>query len=171
MNCESSVVVLFVHLFIWLQPFCFKKQSKAQYHTIGVTRTKPGRGEHDICYLIHVCYEGDPTDSMSCSDKIAKCNVLGIVDCRQLSAIKSFLFYFEPSFFFRSFLMNIINQSWFSYPGIQGSLLSQLISPIYLSSIIIGDAFSPIAARRSLCERIQSIQCMFAFFFVVWLFW
>ncbi|XP_065560065.1 tRNA-specific adenosine deaminase 1-like isoform X2 [Artemia franciscana] len=35
-----------------------------QYHVIGVLRTKPGRG--------------DPTLSMSCSDKIAKWNLLGV---------------------------------------------------------------------------------------------
>ena len=38
-------------------------QSGSGYHTVGVLRTKPGRG--------------DPTLSMSCSDKIMKWNVLG----------------------------------------------------------------------------------------------
>ena len=40
------------------------KEKGANYHTLGVLRTKPGRG--------------DPTISMSCSDKIAKWLVLGI---------------------------------------------------------------------------------------------
>ena len=40
------------------------KEKGVSYHVTGVTRTKPGRG--------------DPTKSMSCSDKIAKWNVLGI---------------------------------------------------------------------------------------------
>jgi len=39
------------------------RQSGSGYHTVGVLRTKPGRG--------------DPTLSMSCSDKIMKWNVLG----------------------------------------------------------------------------------------------
>ena len=40
------------------------KEKGVAYHVTGVVRTKPGRG--------------DPTTSMSCSDKIAKWLVLGI---------------------------------------------------------------------------------------------
>lgn len=40
------------------------KEAGVNYHSVGALRTKPGRG--------------DPTISMSCSDKIAKWLVLGI---------------------------------------------------------------------------------------------
>jgi tRNA-specific adenosine deaminase 1 len=40
------------------------KEKGVNYHILGVSRTKPGRG--------------NPTKSMSCSDKIAKWSILGI---------------------------------------------------------------------------------------------
>ena len=71
------------------------------YHTIGVLRTKPGRG--------------DPTLSMSCSDKIMKWNILGC----------------------------------------QGALLSHfMMSPIYLSSVVLGRCpCDVLALRRGIYER------------------
>ncbi|CAI2201086.1 15072_t:CDS:2, partial [Funneliformis geosporum] len=60
---------------------------RIDYDSLGVLRTKPGR------------VDSEPTLSMSCSDKIAQWNVVGL----------------------------------------QSALLSELISPIYLSSIVVGD--------------------------------
>ncbi|KAK2578467.1 hypothetical protein KPH14_011636 [Odynerus spinipes] len=74
------------------------------YHITGPLRTKPGRG--------------DPTLSLSCSDKMAKWNMIGV----------------------------------------QGSLLSLLISQIKLESITIGGGcpFSLEAMERGLCKRFSS---------------
>lgn len=79
-----------------------KKLPGTEYHVVGVVRTKPGRG--------------DPTLSVSCSDKILRWNCVGI----------------------------------------QGALLSLLIYPIYLSTIIIGsheNLYSEEALRRAVVER------------------
>ena len=75
------------------------------YHTIGVLRTKPGRG--------------DPTLSMSCSDKIMKWNILGC----------------------------------------QGALLSHfMMSPIYLSSVVLGRCpCDVLAVRRGIYERALTV--------------
>ncbi|CAJ0642228.1 15860_t:CDS:10 [Entrophospora sp. SA101] len=84
------------------------RRGRMDYKSIGVLRTKPGRAD------------SEPTLSMSCSDKLAQWNVVGL----------------------------------------QSSLLSELISPIYLSTIIIGDLFSKQSLERALFERIQGLQSL-----------
>ncbi|XP_017878781.1 tRNA-specific adenosine deaminase 1, partial [Ceratina calcarata] len=77
------------------------------YHVLGPLRTKPGRG--------------NPTLSLSCSDKMAKWNILGM----------------------------------------QGSLLSILIPPIKIESVIVGGAspFSLQAMERGLFQRFNKSIC------------
>ncbi|KAF3423473.1 hypothetical protein E2986_10602 [Frieseomelitta varia] len=77
------------------------------YHVVGPLRTKPGRG--------------NPTLSLSCSDKIAKWNLLGV----------------------------------------QGSLLSILIPPIKIETIIVGGncPFSLEAMERGLYKRFNEKTC------------
>ncbi|KAF0516449.1 adenosine deaminase/editase [Gigaspora margarita] len=81
------------------------RRGRIDYGSFGVLRTKPGR------------VDSEPTLSMSCSDKIAQWNVVGL----------------------------------------QSALISELISPIYLSSITVGDMFYLEDLNRALYERIQDI--------------
>lgn len=86
-----------------------RKLAGVGYHVVGCVRTKPGRG--------------DPTLSVSCSDKILRWNCVGI----------------------------------------QGALLSLLLDPIYLSSIIIGNddsLYSEEALRRAVIDRNAEIAKM-----------
>ncbi|CAG8444980.1 4655_t:CDS:10 [Scutellospora calospora] len=81
------------------------RRGRIDYESFGVLRTKPGR------------IDSEPTLSMSCSDKIAQWNVVGL----------------------------------------QSALLSELISPIYLSSITVGDMFYLEDLNRALYDRLQGL--------------
>ncbi|KAJ2911064.1 hypothetical protein GGI21_000233 [Coemansia aciculifera] len=72
------------------------------FSSLGTLRLKPGRAD------------SIPTLSMSCSDKIARWNALGI----------------------------------------QGGLLSRLIDPIYLCSIVVGDLYSHSSIDRAINQRV-----------------
>ncbi|RIA92541.1 adenosine deaminase/editase [Glomus cerebriforme] len=82
------------------------RRGRIDYNSLGVLRTKPGR------------FDSEPTLSMSCSDKIALWNIVGL----------------------------------------QSALLSELISPIYLSSIIVGDMFSQDSLVRAFYGRIENLN-------------
>ncbi|CAG8821367.1 16399_t:CDS:2, partial [Racocetra persica] len=82
------------------------RRGRIDYESFGVLRTKPGR------------VDSEPTLSMSCSDKIAQWNVVGL----------------------------------------QSALLSELISPIYLLSITVGDMFYLKDLNRALYERIEGLK-------------
>eukprot|EP00842_Homolaphlyctis_polyrhiza_P002396 jgi/Hompol1/3157/HPOL_003142-RA len=80
-------------------------RGRNNFQATGRLRTKPGRPD------------APPSTSMSCSDKIAKWNVLGL----------------------------------------GGALLSLLIDPIHLASIMVGDLFDEESLRASLIDRCGSI--------------
>ena len=82
------------------------RRGRSDYEAVGVLRTKPGRAD------------SEPTLSMSCSDKIALWNVIGL----------------------------------------QSALLSELIEPIYLSSIVIGDLFDHNSLARAFYGRCEGVQ-------------
>lgn len=42
--------------------------------------------------------------------------------------------------------------------GIQGSLLTHIINPIYLSTIIVGDCYHRVHLKRALIGRIEHLQ-------------
>lgn len=86
-----------------------QKQAGLGYHVVGCVRTKPGRG--------------DPTLSVSCSDKILRWNCVGI----------------------------------------QGALLSLLLDPIHLATVIIGNhdsLYSEEALRRALIFRNAEVSTL-----------
>ncbi|KAL5032606.1 hypothetical protein RTP6_000684 [Batrachochytrium dendrobatidis] len=78
-------------------------RGRSSFTTVGKLRTKPGRAD------------APPTTIMSCSDKIAKWNAIGL----------------------------------------GGALLSFLVSPVYLSSLIIGDLFDQERLYASLVTRVM----------------
>ncbi|CAG8504322.1 7537_t:CDS:10 [Paraglomus occultum] len=84
------------------------RRGRIDYESVGVLRTKPGRAD------------SEPTLSMSCSDKIALWNVVGL----------------------------------------QSALLSELIEPIYLSSIVVGDMFDHDSLARAFYGRCEGVQAM-----------
>ncbi|KAJ2063455.1 hypothetical protein GGI17_001671 [Coemansia sp. S146] len=74
------------------------------FGSLGTLRLKPGRAD------------SIPTLSMSCSDKVARWNAIGV----------------------------------------QGSLLAQLIDPIYLSSIVVGDLYNWQSIDRAINQRVTN---------------
>jgi len=44
--------------------------------------------------------------------------------------------------------------------GLQGSLLSHLILPVYLSTVIIGSLYHPVHLRRALITRVEKVQVL-----------
>ncbi|KAI9096879.1 adenosine deaminase/editase [Phlyctochytrium arcticum] len=82
------------------------RRGRSDIHVIGVLRTKPGR------------VDAEPTQSMSCSDKIAAWTVMGL----------------------------------------NGALLSILVTPIYLGKIVVGDLYNGPALERALVSRVGQIE-------------
>jgi len=108
-----------------------------KYHNTGVLRNKPGRGH--------------PSQSHSCSDKIARWNVIGTIlfilclcvyVCRVHCCISCSLL----------FVASIC-------AGIQGALLASILSsPLYFSSVTVGELYNAAALKRALCDRFAAVD-------------
>ncbi|CAG8603159.1 2044_t:CDS:10 [Acaulospora morrowiae] len=94
------------------------RRGRIDYDSYGVLRTKPDPQPIFMNGVIIGRVDSEPTLSMSCSDKIALWNVVGL----------------------------------------QSALLSELILPIYLSTIIVGDYFSREDLKRAFYGRIQNLS-------------
>lgn len=70
---------------------------------------------------------------MSCSDKMARWTVLGAVD----------------------------GLWWLTDTGLQGAILSAIIDPIYMETLVVGSMYNEEALQRAIVGRLSSLSSMF----------